>query len=77
MTDELVLKVTADEKPLPSMKFHETGSFIVPQKVQFGKAWKLELKYQPTGHSCEIKHGSGNMGSEDVINVEIACEKSK
>jgi len=76
LTDELVLKVTADEKPLSSMKFHETGLFIVPQKVQFGKAWKLELKYQPTGHSCEIKHGSGNMGSEDVTNVEIACEKN-
>jgi hypothetical protein len=49
------------------------GNFTMPQSVAFGSGYGVIVHTQPTGQTCTVANGSGNMGAANVTNVAVTC----
>ena len=65
----LVLGNGADVRTLAA----GTTSFTMPMKVDFDAAYTILIKTQPTGLTCTVSNGSGNMPASDVTHVAVTC----
>ena len=48
-------------------------SFTFPTAVAFSSHYTVSVANQPTGYTCTVSNGSGQMGAGDVSNVGVTC----
>lgn len=48
-------------------------SFTMPMKVAYGAAFAVLVETQPTGLTCTVSNGSGNMPASNVTQVAVTC----
>lgn len=48
-------------------------SFTFPSRVTSGGDYDVQIETHPTGQSCGVAGGRGNVGSSDVRNIAITC----
>jgi molybdopterin-binding protein len=68
-TSGLVLKNGSDELTVIS----GSSNFLFSSTVANGAAYNVTIKTQPTGKSCSLANGSGNMSSTGVTTVQVTC----
>ena len=49
------------------------GAFTFATRVQFGAAYAVTVKTNPTGQTCTVTNGTGTMGAANVTNVSVTC----
>ncbi len=49
------------------------GNYAFNNELIDGDAYLIEISNQPTGQTCTVSNGSGNINSSDVGNVDIDC----
>ncbi len=48
-------------------------SFSFSMRLTSGTAYDVVIKSQPTGLTCQIRDGSGTVGSADITSISISC----
>jgi uncharacterized repeat protein (TIGR03803 family) len=48
-------------------------SFIMPTVVAYTSAYSVTVQTQPTGLTCSVSNGTGNMGSAAVTDIAVTC----
>ncbi len=51
----------------------ENGAFVFSQVVTPGAAYSVAVATQPTGQTCSVADGSGNVTNVDVGTVNVTC----
>lgn len=52
------------------------ASFVFPAPVAFGQSYGVTVLTQPTGQSCVVTNGVGEMGDAKVDNIKLTCNTS-
>lgn len=52
------------------------GSFTFPKKETAGSPYNISVGTQPTGETCQVANGSGNVGSANLASVAVTCSAS-
>ena len=52
---------------------NSAGPFSFATSVNSGAAYAVTMGAQPSGFTCNISNGSGNVGSSDVTSVAVTC----
>ena len=47
--------------------------FVLPVNVSFGQSYGVTILKQPTGQTCTVVNGVGEMGDAKVENIEVTC----
>jgi NHL repeat len=68
-TTGLVLANGADTIAVPA----NATSFTLPAAVASSSSWAVTVQTQPSGQSCSVTNGSGQMGAANVTNVSVSC----
>jgi hypothetical protein len=48
-------------------------SFTLPELVTYKQTYGVTVLTQPTGQTCTVKNGAGEMGDNAVTTVEVSC----
>src|SRR5262249_31155372 len=51
------------------------GSFTFSTPVPAGSAFNVTVKIGPSGQTCSVANGTGTIGSGNITNVAVLCQK--
>jgi hypothetical protein len=69
----LVLSLNAGAQTLP---VSASGAFTFPTALPNGSAYAVTVGTQPSGQSCSVANGSGQLNGANVTNVSVTCSSS-
>lgn len=52
------------------------GSFTFGTPVPAGSAYNVTVKNGPSGQTCSVANGTGTIGSSNITNVAVLCQKN-
>jgi 6-phosphogluconolactonase (cycloisomerase 2 family) len=64
--------VLADNGATPK-NFTASGTYTYTGAIPTGTAYAITVQTQPIGQTCTVSHGSGTIGSANVVNVAVSC----
>lgn len=50
--------------------------FIFPQRVSYGQTYGVTVLAQPTGLTCTVSNGVGEMGDDPVTTIAVSCRSN-
>ncbi len=49
------------------------GTYTFTTALTQGIAYNITVLTQPTGYSCSVSNGTGTVGSQNIINIDVSC----
>jgi hypothetical protein len=65
--------VTLLDNGTDSLKVTANGTFTFATALATGAAYNVTVSVPPTGETCTVTNGSGQVGTSNVTNVAVAC----
>ena len=59
-----------------SLGVSANGSFTFATPVPAGSAYSVTVQNEPSGQTCSVANGTGTIGSGNVTNVAVLCQKT-